>query len=118
MRVFHDVNDDNTDNESRIIGMTEAHDLFVRAQRLNELESYVKYLKGYYDFKDEVALQMEEEGQSARVTAVNVNLVPLVRSSENDESFMDIMDHCSKEMHYFRTSERDILDVINPGCKI
>ena len=113
-RVFSDVTDDN----SRIISTTEAHDLFVRFQRLNELQYFADYLKGYYNFKDEVAMQMEEEGQSSAVTEVDTNLVPLVRSQENDESFMNTMEYCSLQLDRVRTFERDILDQVNPGRKV
>ena len=51
------------DSTSRIIPTEESHNLFVRAERLNELNSYLQFLKSHYDYEDEVALQMEVKSQ-------------------------------------------------------
>ena len=57
-RTFADVNDDH----SRIVSTAEAHKLFVRVQRLNELNYYADYLESHRAFQDKVAAQMEEPG--------------------------------------------------------
>ena len=55
------VGPDNTN--SCIIPSAEAHSLFVRAQRLNELTAHANHLRDRYAMADEIAQQREEEGE-------------------------------------------------------
>ena len=100
---------------TRILPTAECHSLFVRAQHLNELNAYADYLKKHYAFEKEVDQLMKEQG--ARSTTQPI-INPVLRNKIKDDLFLGIMNHSSKQMHYVRTFERDILNVINPQQKV
>ena len=100
---------------TRIIPTAEGHSLFVRAQQLNELDGYAEYLKTHYASDNEVTQQIEEEGAQSTTQPI-INPVP--RNKIKDDLFLGIMKDSSKQMHYVRTFERDILNVINPQRKV
>ena len=87
-RTFTNVNDKN----SRRIPTTEAHNLFIRFQRLNEFDYYSAYLKIHYDYKDKLALQTQKDPINVALGA-NANVLdePVEHNREKDKSFMNIM---------------------------
>ena len=109
---------DEVDVSTQIISTSESNSLFVRAQGLKELWGYAQYLTDYYHFKDECALQMEEEGGLRLTPAADATLAIVPRNRDLDQAFLENVKHCSQEIHYAKTFETDVLDVINPQRKV
>ena len=55
------------DDSTRVITSSEGHGLFVRAQQLNELNTYAEYPRGLHEFENELLHQREEDRTTAAV---------------------------------------------------
>ena len=61
-------------------------------------------------------MQAEEKYHSPQIAISSIR--PQQRNRDHDETFINIVQNWSNEMHHVRTFEKDVLDAINPQWKV